>query len=197
MLPGAGAFMATNGFPSFEPVRVRIPLRSGDWTIWPDEPQTSSQWLLGHPLELSPMRWDFVAVGCDGERLEIQPHYLKSTWDTFWTDAEGCVEVHALGGLFPVTLGRQPDLLRGIRSVLAVLPEYLDPEHPEVARNIEWIERLLFGLECRICTLSLEERGPQLVRPEGRTRVRSAVSERIWRLKMGKPPAPPAPVTPS
>jgi len=189
--------MAASGFPSFERVRVQIPLRSGDWTIWPDKLQTRSQWLIGHPLELRPARWDYVRVGCDGERLEIKPHYLKSTWDTFWTDPEGCVEVQALGGLFPITLGRQPKLIRGIRSVLEVLPKYVAPEHPEAARKIAWIERLLFGLECRVCTLPIDVRGPRVpVRPD-QPSIRSRAAERVWRMKMGKPATPPQPIIPS
>jgi len=188
--------MTASDFPSFERVRARIPLRSGDWTIWPDDPQSTSQWAVGHPLELRPWRWDFVHVSCDGERLEIQPHYLKSTWDTFWTDPDGCVEVQALGGLFPITLGRQPNLIRGIRSVLEVLPEYVAPAHPEAAEKIEWIAKLLCGLECGVCVLSIDERGPRIpVRPD-RPSVRARAAERVWRLKMGKPMTPPEPIIP-
>jgi hypothetical protein len=183
-------------FPRFERVRVRIPLRSGDWTIWPDVPQTRRQWFLGHPFEISPMRWDFLEVASDGSRLELKPHYVKSTWDTFWTDEEGCVEVQALGGLFPITLGRQPELIRGIRSVLEKLPDYVKPEHPDVAGKIAWIEQLLFGAECRVCVLSIEDRGPQIPRAPERASMRSRMSSGVWRAKMGKAPLPSAPVTP-
>ena len=181
-------------FPSFERLRVQFPLRSGQWTIWPDEPQNQGQWFIGHPLELRPMRWDFLDVACDGDRLEIKPHYLKSTWDTFWTGEDGCVEVQALGGLFPVTLGRQPELIAGIREVILALGEYLKDQHADVAKKLLFIERLLFGAECRACTLSVEARGGPV--PGGPRSMRASASRAVWRLKMGKPVEPAPPVTP-
>lgn len=188
--------MCVGDFPSFARVRVKIPLRSGDWTIWPDTLQNQKEWFIGHPLELRPMRWDFLHVACDGQRVEIQPHYTLSTWDTFWTDQEGCVEVQALGGLFPITLGRQPELIKGIRSVLEKLPELLTATHPDTAGKIEWIHQLLFGLECRICTLPVEERGPQVPRGSARASVRATLSRGVWRAKMGKPSPPSPPLVP-
>jgi hypothetical protein len=185
--------MQNIGFPSFESVRVRFPLRSGSWTIWPDAPQNRWQWFVGHPLELAPMRLDFLDVLCDGDRLAIKPHYLESTWDTFFTDEDGCVEVQALGGLFPVTLGQQPELIAGIRKVLEALPPYLPPEP---ARKIEWISKLLFGAECRACVMSIEARSERVPAISGLRSLQASIASGVWRAKMGKRGEASAPITP-
>jgi hypothetical protein len=122
--PGAGATLGGSpgaplaAFPSFDPFSLRFPIRAADWTIWPDDPQTWAEWVLGHPLELNPCTYDYLLAACDGQRLRLEPHYELSTWDTFFIDLKGVVEVTAFRGAFQETLGSQPRLLEGVCAVL-------------------------------------------------------------------------------
>ena len=117
---------ATVEFPVFERFSLRFPIRAADMTIWPDKTQSPFEYALGHPLELNPFTWDYLAASCDGQRLQIEPHYDWSTWDTFWVDVQGVVVVHALRGRFRHTFGCQERLLRGICAVVEMLQGAVD-----------------------------------------------------------------------
>ena len=161
-------------FPQFDPIRVRIPIISGEMTIWPAPKETFWEWVEGFPFELHPFAWDYMWVSCDRYRLEIKPHYLKSTWDTFWTDGTGYVTAQALGGLFPFTLGKEVDLLRGIVCTIEVLPDHIRDRAPKTAEKIEQIHAIL------------KTREPPSV-TEGRPPLagwRRTVSEAVWRRKL-------------
>ncbi|MCG8588279.1 MAG: hypothetical protein MJE66_03235 [Proteobacteria bacterium] len=167
-----------SAFPSFDPVRVRLPIRSDDLTIWPGPPETPWDWLAGFPLELRPLAWDYLWVSSDGGRLEIRPHYFFSTWDTFWTEPDGRVTAQALGGLFPFTLGEQARLLEGILSILGVLPKFIEGNHPETAEKLRHIEGHL---------QALDEPERLAMPPEQLGRVRRGCSQVVWRWKLGIP----------
>ena len=163
-------------FPSVPPIRVRMPISHGKMTVWPGPPETVWDWLAGFPFELHPFAWDYLWVSCDGARLEIRPHYLFSTWDTFWTEPSGRVTAQALGGLFPFTLGKEAELLRGIVSVLEVLPDLVKDEHPAASGDL----REIYG------TLREQEEPDPLLGPRpaiGRLRGRAANT--LWRWKLG------------
>jgi hypothetical protein len=172
--------------PRFRRVRIRTPIQSADWTIWPDVRQGFWEWVLGHPFELAPFRHDFLDVSCDG-RVKIKPHYDKSTWDTFWVDRTGQVEVEAFGGLFPVTLGAQPRLLEGILTMLAMLPGQVPSARPAVARNIEDAIKLLIEAKTALESAPPAPWPPILECSPGQSRLRAACARRLWRWKLRKP----------
>lgn len=164
----------STSFPPFEPLRIRLPLAGADLTIWPGPKQSRWEWALGFPLELRPFAWDYMWISCTTDRVEIQPHYLESTWDTFWTDLDGSVTAHALGGLFPFTLGNEVDLLKGIVATLDALPAHIRDHAPETADKIKKIHAILAPKEAPPVPL---------VRPE-MTRLRRTASEAVWRRKL-------------
>jgi len=125
----------TTTMPIFESVRVRMPIVGDDMTIWPEPKETFWDWVAGFPFEIHPFAWDYLWISCDGHQVEIKPHYLASTWDTFWTDGQGYVTANALGGLFPFMLGKEVDLLKGIVSTLEALPPLLVDTTPTTPRR--------------------------------------------------------------
>jgi hypothetical protein len=175
--------------PSFRRVNIETPIQSADWTIWPDARQDFWQWVLGHPLELAPFRYDFVHISSDG-RVQIEPHYDKSTWDTFWVDRTGRVEAQAFGGLFPITLGAQPRLLEGILRTLTELPEQVRSLEPDVAAAMEGAIKLLTEAKAALESAPSGPWPPILEVPPGTGRLRAAVSRRLWRRKLGRRGAP-------
>jgi hypothetical protein len=164
---------AVGGLPAFDSFTLRkFPIGSADWTIWPDRPQTWAEHAIGHPLELSPFTWDYLRASCDGKRLRIDPHYDKSTWDTFWVDAQGEVVVHSFGGLFRETLGRQPRLREGICEVLKALRGAVGD--PGLADRLERIRVILAGIG--------SQGGPPSLLPGSQLR---GVSRLFWAWKLG------------
>jgi hypothetical protein len=168
-------------FPKIAPLRVRIPISHGQMTVWPGPAATRLDWLAGFPFELRPMAWDYLWISSDGVRLEIKPHYFFSTWDTFWTEPNGQVTAQALGGLFPFTLGKEAELLRGIVSVLEVLPDRVSAENPESSDKL----REIFH------QLREQEEPDPLEGPRPRLgRVRSRGADALWKWKLGVAPPP-------
>ena len=133
---------------------------------------------MGFPLELRPLAWDYLWVSSDGARLEIRPHYVFSTWDTFWTEPTGRVTAQALGGLFPFTLGKEAELLRGIVSVLDVLPELVHDRWPAESEKLQEIYLVL---------REQEEPDPLLGPRPALGRLRGGVAGALWRWKLGAP----------
>ena len=113
-------------------------------------------------------------ISCDGYSVKIQPHYVDSTWDTFWTDAVGKVTAQALGGLFPFTLGKQVELLQGIVATLEVLPDKIRATDPSAAKAIEEI----------YATLKAREASPA-AQPVV-SGMRRRLSEALWRRKLSR-----------
>lgn len=163
-------------FPTFEWIRIQMPIVAGEKTIWPGPKETRWDWVKGFPLELHPFAWDYLRICCDGYQVQIEPHYLESTWDTFWTNSSGHVKADALRGLFPFTLGRQVDLLKGIVATLEALPPLIEGHSPEDATKIEQIQRIL---KKRKASTSI---GPDPA--EGISSVRRSASEFVWRRKL-------------
>jgi hypothetical protein len=145
-------------------------------TIWPGPRETYWDWVVGFPLELRPFAWDYLRIRCDGDRVEIEPHYLESTWDTFWTNNSGAVTAQAMGGLFPYTLGDQVDLLEGIVATLAVLPPLVVGDSPDDAAKIQQIHDIL--------TMQTMLTGVGAVPIEGMSFLRRSASDFIWRRKL-------------
>lgn len=164
----------TTTMPIFKPVRVRMPIVGDDMTIWPEPKETFWDWVAGFPFEIHPFAWDYLWISCDGRQVEIKPHYLESTWDTFWTDDQGVVTAHALGGLFPFTLGDEAELLKGIVATLKVLPDKVDASDPDVAQKIGLIYAMLDSIGAPVTPF---------VQPEI-SRLRGTLSETLWRFKL-------------
>lgn len=187
---------ARSSFPPVPRERCQLPLRSAAWTIWPDVEQTSWEWALGHPLELSPFTWDYVVVSCDGLRLELQPHYDKSTWDTFWIDTAGSVEVQAFRGLLRETLGVQHCLRAGIVSTVGVLAHVVERQSARdallaIRDQLAAIAPPADGAPCDESTLDVEGLAPPPgSEPLPQVARRRGMVARFWRWKLGggKPP---------
>jgi hypothetical protein len=163
-------------FPTFGRIRIQMPIVSGEMTIWPSPSESRWQWVKGYPYELHPFAWDMLWIRCDGYRVQIEPHYAKSTWDTFWTDGNGYVKADALRGLFPFTLGKEVNLLKGIVATLEALPPLIADRNPDDATKIQQIHGILKTREAHAAT------GPDP--SEGLTSLRRSASEKIWRRKV-------------
>ena len=168
--------MSPSGFQEFGWIRIRMPLIADDMTIWPGPKETYWDWVVGFPLEIHPFAWDYLRISCDGNQVEIQPHYLESTWDTFWTNESGHVTAHAMGGLFPYTLGEQVDLLKGIVATLADLPALIVDDNPDDAEKIQKIHDIL------VSQSPLTAIGPDPA--EGMSFLRRSASDFVWRRKL-------------
>jgi hypothetical protein len=162
-------------FPTFDWIRVRIPITSEDMTIWPGPKETTWEWIIGFPLELHPFAWDHLWISCDGYEVEIEPHYSESTWDSFWTNGSGHVRADAFGGLFPFTLGKQVDLLEGIVSTLEALPPLVADHNPDDATKIQQIHGILKAQD-RMSAI-----GPDPT--EGMSILRRSACDLVWRRK--------------
>jgi hypothetical protein len=171
--PGSDTDPST--FPSFQPVRVRMPIEGGVKTIWPEPKQTRWEWAVGFPLEIHPFAWDYLWLSCDGHEVRIKPHYLDSTWDTFWTDTTGHVRAVGLAGLFPFTLGNQVDLLEGIIATLGVLPNKVASTDPDTAQKIAEIHLIL---------TKLPEKPLQLDPKPNMSKLRRRTSVAFWNRKV-------------
>ena len=123
-------------FEAFDWIRVRMPIVPWEMTIRPGAKATYWEWVKGFPFEFHPFAWDYLWIRCDGYQVEIEPHYAKSTWDTFWTNGSGYVKADALRGLFPFTLGDEVNLLKGIVKTLEALPPLIAERNPEDATKI-------------------------------------------------------------
>ncbi len=163
-------------FPSFDRIRIRMPLVADEKTIWPGPKETTWDWIQGFPLELHPFAWDYLWINCDGYEVEIEPHYLDSTWDNFWTQGNGHVRATALRGLFPVTLGKQVDLLKGIVATLEALPPLIADRNPDDASKIQQIHGILKTRDVW-SAIGLDP-------AEGMSSLRRSASDFIWRLKL-------------
>ncbi len=158
--------------PQFAPVRVKTPIVSNEMTIWPGPKETRREWVIGFPYELHPFAWDYMWVSCDGYSVKIKPHYRYSTWDTFWTAANGHVKADGMAGLFPFTLGKEVNLLRGIVATLEALPAHVEKTDPDAARKIAEIHDILKTRE-----------KPDVQQPEGRG-LRHRVARHFWSRKL-------------
>jgi hypothetical protein len=163
-------------FPTFQWIRIQMPIVAGEKTIWPGPKETRWEWVKGFPLELHPFAWDYLWICCDGYQVQIEPHYLESTWDTFWTNGSGHVKADALRGLFPFTLGKQVDLLKGIVATLEALPPLIANRSPDDATKIQQIHGILKTREASKAI------GPDPA--EGISSLRRSVSEFVWRRKL-------------
>jgi hypothetical protein len=163
-------------FPTFDWIRVRFPIVANEKTIWPGPKETHWQWVEGFPFELHPFAWDYLWIRCNGYDVEIEPHYLDSTWDTFWTNGTGHVRANAMRGLFPFTLGKQVDLLKGIVATLEALPALIQGRSPDDATKIQQIHGILKTREHATAI------GPDPA--ENMSSLRRSVSEFIWRRKL-------------
>jgi hypothetical protein len=163
-------------FPDFDWIRIRTPIVANEMTIWPAPKETYLEWAEGFPFELHFFAWDYLWIRCDGYEVEIKPHYLDSTWDTFWTGGTGYVRASALGGLFPWTLGKEVDLLKGIVSTLEALPPLIAATRPDDATKIEHIHGILKTREFRTAI------GPD--QSQGLSSLRRYAADRIWRRKV-------------
>ena len=163
-------------FPAFDWIRVRIPIVANEMTIWPGPKETYWEWVEGFPLEFHPFAWDYLWIRCDGYEVEIEPHYAKSTWDTFWTNGSGYVKADALRGLFPFTLGKEVDLLKGVVATLEALPPLIAESRPDDAAKIQQIHGILKTREARYAI------GPDP--SEGLSSLRRSASEMVWRRKL-------------
>jgi hypothetical protein len=168
--------MSPAAFPEVDSIRIRMPLIGEEMTIWPGPKETYWDWVVGFPLEIHPFAWDYLLISCDGNEVEIQPHYLESTWDTFWTNESGHVTAHALGGLFPYTLGEQVDLLEGIVATLAVLPALIVDDDPVGADKIQQIHDILVAQDASTAI------GPDPA--EDMSFLRRSASDFVWRRKL-------------
>jgi hypothetical protein len=159
-------------------VLERFPLRAASWTIWPDRPQTPAQYAIGHPLELRPFTWDYLEASCDESVLRLWPHYDQSSWDTFFVDRKRVVTVHALGGAFRHTFGKQPQLLAGVCAVLrAMQAAVVDPG----------LQGDLAAVASFLCGPDLGD-GPVAPPPEQQMR---GLKRRFWAWKLGARRLPP------
>ena len=191
-LAGLSAEFAQPQFPTFGPLTIEIPLQSKHWTIWPDDEKSFWEWLLGQPLELSFFSNDWIEVECRRDLYTLRPHYEHSTFDKFTIDTAGTVDVDALHGLFPWTLGDDtPEgrclLLEGVCAVTRALPARI-PDLPEAAliRTLaRQLEALLFALRA---VLHAVEGIPDI--PENEAALRGRPSYRLWqwRIEGGAPP---------
>lgn len=172
-------------FPEFEEFRIDLPIQSGDWTIWPDKPQTTVQYRIGHPLEFAPFRWDFIGLSSESTRITLQPHYDMSTWDSFYVDTGGAVRVTAYGGLFRITLGEQRRLLEGVICTLRSLVKVIEVDHPELAGDVQ---KIIVGLEEKAAGMPLEMWPPDFGSLNDWSGISGAVSRRFWQWKLGKEP---------
>ena len=163
-------------FPTFDWIRVRIPIVGEEMTIWPGPKETNWEWIIGFPFELHPFAWDQLWISCDGYEVGIEPHYSESTWDSFWTNGSGHVRADALGGLFPFTLGKQVDLLKGIVSTLEALPPLVVDRNPDDATKIQQIHGILKTRDRMSAT------GPEPT--EGMSSLRRATCDLVWRRKV-------------
>ena len=153
-----------------------MPLIGDEMTIWPGPKETYWDWVAGFPLEIHPFAWDYLRIRCEENQVENQPHYLESTWDTFWTNESGHVTAQAMGGLFPYTLGEQVDLLEGIVATLAVLPALIVDENPGDADRIQNIHDILVAQD------ALTAIGPDPA--EDMSFLRRSASDFVWRRKL-------------
>jgi hypothetical protein len=173
-------------FPCLARLRVRIPLVSNEWTIWPGPPETARDFVIGFPLELHPFAWDYLRIASDGESIRVEPHYRDSSFDMFRVDTRGHVTCHALGGLFPFTLGRQPELLDGLRVTVQALPDLVsDPGAAKTLRELA--DRLaaiileLRKMPAEVLRLELEEHWRrERATPRGR------LAHRFWQAKRAR-----------
>lgn len=163
-------------FPSFDWIRIKMPIVANEKTIWPGPKETYWQWVEGFPFELHPFAWDYLWIRCDGYEVQIEPHYLDSTWDTFWTNGSGHVRADALRGLFPFTLGKQVDLLKGIVATLEALPPLLADRDPDDATKIQQIHGILKTREASSAI------GPAVA--EDLSSLRRRASDAVWRWKL-------------
>ena len=163
-------------FEAFDWIRVRMPIDAWEMTIRPGPKETYWEWVKGFPFEFHPFAWDYLWIRCDGYQVEIEPHYAKSTWDTFWTNGSGYVKADALRGLFPFTLGDEVNLLKGIVMTLEALPPLIAVRNPEDATKIERIHDILKTREVQNAT------GPDP--GAGLSSLRRSASEFVWRRKL-------------
>lgn len=160
----------TVAFPIFDRFRLDLPIRSEDWTIWPDRRQSRSEWVVGHPLEFRPFTWDYLHASCQPTELRLEPHYDKSTWDCFYAGVDGEVRVTAFGGLWQTTLGSQPRLREGIAAVVDALAHAVSD--PALRAKLEQVRTILGGI-----------RSPMGTPPPGDTV--TGLRGRFWRWKLG------------
>ena len=115
----------------------------------------------------------------------MKPHYLESSFDTFWVDTRGHVTCHALGGLFPFTLGRQPELLAGLCKTLKAVASQLAPSDPVAARTIEGIAEQLGALGIELGKVPPEDLRRELEEAWKRARAtrRGRAAEAFWLAK--------------
>lgn len=168
--------MSPPPFPKLDSIRIRMPLVGEEMVIWPGPKETYWDWVVGFPLEFHPFAWDYLMISCDQIQVEIQPHYVESTWDTFWANESGYVTAHALGGLFPFTLGEQVDLLKGVVATLAALPALIVDDNPDDADRIQEIHDILVGQDPSAAV------GPDPI--EGMSFLRRSASDFVWRRKL-------------
>ena len=156
-------------FPKFAPVRLQTPIVSNEMTIWPGPKETKWQWVVGFPYELHPFAWDYMWLSSDGESIRIKPHYRYSTWDTFWTRPDGHVKAVGLGGLFPFTLGKEVNLLRGIVATLEAAGPKVAEFDPDAGTKIEQIHQILKTRE--------DPPAPEIIQTQG---VRHRIGKHFW-----------------
>ncbi len=159
-------------FPTIDWIRIQMPIIADEKTIWPRPKETTREWVIGFPFELHPFAWDYLWICCDGYSVQIEPHYLDSTWDTFWTNGSGHVTADALRGLFPFTLGKQVDLLEGIVATLDALPPLIVNKNSDDATKIQQIHGIL---KTRDVSLAV---GPDAA--EGMSSLRRSACDFIW-----------------
>ncbi len=187
--PSPAAGTETTPFPQVDSIRIRIPLGSDDWTIFPDPPETRRAWAIGFPLELHPFAWDYLRFSSKPKQVEIQPHYEWSSFDTFWIATSGQVTCHALGGAFPFTLGRQPELLDGLRRTIVALPPLIESHHPETAKRISAVADILSGLHLQLQQIPRDQlvREAAVLQEQQRASLRGRLSHALWKQKLPKP----------
>jgi len=185
------AVATTAPFPPLDMLRIGLSIRSDEYTIWPGPPETYGDYIIGFPLELHPFAWDYLRIGSDAKKVTVQPHYRESSWDTFWIDLTGHVTCHALGGLFPWTLGKQPELVEGLRTTIAVLPAKVDD--PAAAKALEEIAAILEAIELDLRSLPVDllEEHNEAAREVHRQTARGRAAERFWERKRRRQLEPP------
>jgi len=173
-------------FPSLARLRVRIPLASDEWTIWPAPPETARDFVVGFPLELHPFAWDYLHIASGGASIRIEPHYRDSSFDMFRVDTRGHVTCHALGGLFPFTLGRQPELLEGLRVTIRALSPLVAPSNPAAAITLETLAERLAAILLELRKVPEEElrRELDLHVQRQRATTRGRLAHRFWQRKL-------------
>jgi hypothetical protein len=183
--PTPGGVVASP-FPRLVRLRVRIPLRSDEWTIWPAQPETKRDFVVGFPLELHPFAWDYLHIASDGASVRIEPHYRESSFDMFRVDTRGHVTCHALGGLFPFTLGRQPELLEGLRVTVLGLPRLVAPSNPAAAITLQSLAERLAAILLELRKVPEEElhRELDLHVQRHRATVGGRLAHALWRRKL-------------